>query len=419
MIDTTTIPAAIKRRYSPSTIQEQTQKEHQFLSMVKKRTDLVGQPFRSFLLYGSTVGGSANYTNAQTNAGAPANSYFDLPPTKLYSLPLIDNLTMELTGNDMGAFMSALKLGFEGAMTEVGRALSIQCWGDGTGTRGIVGVVTGTTQITLNDQNANVNFDNGEILVFAQNLNGYTALRASGQTATITSIVRETGILNFSGGLPSGVGVGDLIGRQGDLPNGLFLNNGSGTTAGSVFCGVGGFCPQARPAGTDSFGGTNRSLDTWRLGGGFVNGAGQNAIDRVHLAVTFARQQNAKPDFYWCNEIEYDEIQRSIQGKTEYETVEAFDMPQIAFESIVIRSGGRKIRVMCDNSIPSNAAFLLQMDTWTLWSAGGAAARVLNYQNYGAGYIPYYNADALQIRLGGYPLLECTAPGRNVRVQTR
>lgn len=421
MISQASIQAAIKTLYSPSTIRTQTQKDHPFMAMVRKRTDLVGSPFNSFLVYGDASSGSGNFTSAVNNTGAPANSVFSLTASQQYTIPTIDNKTMELTKNDKGAFVAALKFAMDGSLRESAMAVALAMVGDGSGSRAVVKSVSGNA-VVLSDVNQSTNFNLNAVLVFAFPSSGTWALRGSGTSATLTNIDRTTGTLTFSGGLPAAVAAGDIIGRQGDIVSGSPWNNGSGTTAGGVFAGLAGFLPLTRPVqgAGDSFAGLDRSVDTWRLAGGYFDGTGgKSMIEVINGAMGTARRETAKPDFLLCNEATYTNIENDIQGRVEYETVEAFNEPQIGFETIVIRSRGQKIRVLADNSIPSNVAYLLQLDTWTLWSAGGPAVRILSYPNYGQAFIPSSTADALQVRVGGYPLMECTAPGYNVAIKLK
>jgi hypothetical protein len=420
-IDLTTIPAAIKTLYSPSVIREQTQKDHPIYAMLRKRTDLVGSPFNSFLVYGDASSGSSNFTNAAANTGAPANSVFSLTASQQYAIPTIDNKTMELTKNDKGAFVQALKFAMDGALREAAMGIALSIIGDGSGGRGTVkSVNTGSNQLTLTDVNQTTNFNKGAILTAGYPSSGNWALRAS--TMTLTGIDRTAGVLTFAGGLVAALAAGDVLARQGDMTSGSPWNNGAGTTAGGTFAGLAGFLPLSRPVpgAGDSFAGLDRSADAWRLAGGFYNGTGgKSAMEVLNGAVAVSRREGGKPDYFFCNETYFNQIQNDIQGKVEFETVEAFNEPQIGFDTIVIRSGAQKIRVMADNSIPSNVGYLLQLDTWTLWSAGGPAVRILSYPNYGQAYIPSSTADALQVRVGGYPLLECTAPGFNVAIQLK
>jgi hypothetical protein len=418
-VDLTTIAPALKTLYSPSVIREQTQKDHPIYAMMRKRTDLVGNPFVSFLVYGDASSGSANYTNAAANTGAPANSVFSLNAVTQYAIPQIDNKTMELTKNDKGAFVAALKFAMDGALREAAMATALSIVGDGTGIRATVkSVNSGANQCTITDIAQTTNFNKGAILTAGYLSSGTWALRAS--TMTLTGIDRTTGILTFSGGLVASLAAGDILTRQGDLLSGLAYNNGSGSTAGSCFAGLGGFLPLSRPVSGDSFGSLDRSADAWRLGGGYYDGrGGKSMIEVLNGSVATLRREQGKPDYFFCNETNFNNIQNDIEGRVEFETVEAFNEPQIGFDTMVIRSGASKIRIMADNTVPSNVGYLLQLDTWTLWSAGGPAVRILSYPNYGSAFVPSSTADALQVRVGGYPLLECTAPGFNSAVQLK
>ena len=71
------------------------------------------------------------------------------------------------------------------------------------------------------------------------------------------------------------------------------------------------------------------------------------------------------------------------------------------------------VKVIPDQNCPSATAFLLQMNTWKLYSLG-KAVRVIDTD--GLSMLRQASADGVECRYGFYGNVGCRGPGFNVRV---
>ena len=71
------------------------------------------------------------------------------------------------------------------------------------------------------------------------------------------------------------------------------------------------------------------------------------------------------------------------------------------------------IKVIPDQNCPEDVAYMLQMNTWKLYSLG-KAVKVLNSD--GLNMLRQSSADGVELRHGFYGNVGCRGPGYNVRV---
>jgi copper chaperone CopZ len=94
----------------------------------------------------------------------------------------------------------------------------------------------------------------------------------------------------------------------------------------------------------------------------------------------------------------------------------SFDGPaKLYYPGILINGAAGQIKVFPDRSCPAKTAFLLQMDTWKLYSLG-PAPHIAKYAD-GLEMLRVYNSDAAELRVVSYAQLGCNAPGFNANVK--
>lgn len=425
-ISTASMYLATKNYYTPTKVETMTQKDFPFMAMVRKRTDLVssqpgGRPFVNVMIAGNGASGSSNFGTAQANSGFPPLGGFQIFSAKDYSAPTIDAATIEATGDSKGAFFGVLKESIDAGLRESAQAQALNMIGDGTGIRGKVGTVLSTTQLQLTDVAQNVNFQaatsglGGTQIHFGYVSSGVWQLRNSGAQVMLTGVDPTTGILTLQSAVT--FSAGDIIVRAGDLPAGTPYNNGMGTTSGARFVGLAGWCPLTKPqvGQNDSFGGMDRSNNPWKFAGGRFNGVGKSSTDAINQALAATQSQGAHPNILLVNRFTWAMIESDLEGRRSFDaTSEKIQgAGSIGFNSINVKTmGGDRINIVSDNTMPSKIGYLVQLDTFTLWSMNGSHVRILDYPGYGAANVPSATLDAIQSRLGTRgALLECSAPG--------
>ncbi len=417
--------AALKELYTDDKdyMKDLVYKENPFLALVPKNESpdgFAGKYIPVPLEYGVPQGRSHTFANAQGNQTATSLASFFVYVIQDYQLVTITNLLMEQTKTDAGAFVDAAKLQMDGGFRNITNNIAFELFNDGTGIRGTIGSgtnVSGSTYaITLSNPNQVVQFELGMTLVNATlTLNGssISAISAiSTSTAVITNVDRANGIITVVASATNSVWTtaGQGLGVQGDVVVGTV---GTGTNL--AMSGLLAWLPISSPASSDSFWGVNRSADPTRLAGLRFDATSMTIEEGITNALGFANREGAKPDMIIMDFASYTNLVNSLGAKVQYVQLDHSEV-QVAFEGIQFQSAYGRLTVLADRSCPPQTAFALTMSTWKLRSLG-KVPHVLTYGMEGLEGLRVGNADALEIRIGYYGNLICSAPGFNMVIQ--
>lgn len=424
MANITAVTGLLKELYSKEQVVYETLEKNPLLGVMPKNESLGGLEFDNFLVYGGAASGSGDFPTSQSNSSAPPTASFKIPPGQDYCTPRIANKLMRLSqGGGEKAFVEAVDLMMKGALAELGYSLCATLIGNGTGSRGTVSASSNLAGgfVTLTDPEQIVGFQQNMWVQFGTQSGSTWALENSGQGYQIVGIDETNGILNF-GSTTSLSGVtqgGDIIVRQGDLASGTAYNNGLGTTSGTLFGGIGGWIPLTPPQPNtgDSWGGVDRSASTTRLAGVRFDGRQYTPTQGLNMLASRLERQGGEPDYCVVNHLNFEKIASTILGQARYDTVEAWDDPQIRYEMLTIPVGGRHIRLVKDRTLASNVGYMLTLKSWCLRSAGPLLGGLLDYPIYGQGAALVSNFDGVELRYGVYPMLSCNAPAFNGCIQ--
>ena len=177
------------------------------------------------LEYGTPQGRSHSFANAQNQQTATALVSYFVYVIEDYQLVTITNLLMEQTKTNAGAFVDAAKLQMDGGFRNITNNIAFELFGDGTGTRGLIGSTVATAAptyvITLSNIQAIVNFEVGMTLVNFVNTAG-TISAISATTGLVTAVNRATGVITIlaSATDASWSTVGNGMAVQGDVVTG-------------------------------------------------------------------------------------------------------------------------------------------------------------------------------------------------------
>jgi len=418
--------AALKELYTDDKeyMKDLVYKENPFLALVPKNESpdgFAGKYIPVPLEYGTPQGRSHTFANAQNQQTATSLASFFVYVIEDYQLVTITNLLMEQTKTNAGAFVDAAKLQMDGGFRNITNNIAFELFGDGTATRGIStaastqvgGIAVGGVTIPLSNSQQVVNFEVGMLLVASATAGG----APSADTVMITAVNRATGVLNgtasaatLSANWAIGTGAAYLT-ISGDLPAAGASNTGSY----EALSGLAAWIPVASPAPTDSFWGVNRSADPTRLAGCRYNASSYTIEEGMTNALAFLNREGGKPDLCVMDFASYAALVNSLGAKVQYVQVK-HDEVEVAFEGITFQSAYGRVTVLADRSCPPQTAYLLTMATWKLRSLG-KVPHILTYGMEGLEGLRVGNADALEIRIGYYGNLICSAPGWNCVVQ--
>jgi hypothetical protein len=411
--------AALKELYTDDKeyMKDLVYKENPFLALVPKNESpdgFAGKYIPVPLEYGTPQGRSHSFANAQNQQTATALVSYFVYVIQDYQLVTITNLLMEQTKTSAGAFVDSAKLQMDGGFRNITNNIAFELFGDGTATRGIIGSTSGTTPnyvIQLSNAQQIVQFEVGMLLVNFTNTAG-TISAVSATTGLVTAVNRATGVISvtISGADASWTTSGQALGVSGDVISGA-------TGAGSyvALSGLAAWIPTASPASSDNFWGVNRSADPTRLAGLRYNATSYTIEEGMTNALAFLNREGGKPDLAIMDFASYAALVNALGAKVQYVQVN-HDEVEVAFEGITFQSAYGRVTVLADRSCPPQTCYLLTMATWKLRSLG-KVPHILTYGMEGLEGLRVGNADALEIRIGYYGNLICSAPGWNCVVQ--
>lgn len=120
----------------------------------------------------------------------------------------------------------------------------------------------------------------------------------------------------------------------------------------------------------------------------------------------------AKPDTVMMNPRDVGNLVNEIGSK------QTIPVPStkagIGYDAVELYSAIGKTKVIADPGCPRFKAYMLTLDSWELWSAGPVPG-ILDEDGVGT-LLREPNADAYELRVGGFLQWVCHAPGHNVNI---
>lgn len=370
------------------------------------------------LEYGTPQGASHTFANAQNQQTATSLVSFFVSRISDYQIVTITNELMESTKTDAAAFVDAAKLQMDGGFRTITNRIAFELMGDGTCTRGLTlststqsGTTASGTVLPLSNIQQIVNFEVGMLLVASSSRGG----APSSDTVLVTRVNRATGVVTGTASAAS-LSANWAIGSGGAYlsVSGDIAASGSTTTASFLgLCGIGAWIPSADPSPSENFWGVDRSVDPTRLAGLRYDASSFTIEEGITNALAFMSREGAKPDTIFIDFASYAALVNSLGAKVQYVQLK-HDEVEVAFEGIKFQSAYGPVNVVADRNVPAQTAFILTMNTWKL-RATARVPHILTYGLEGLEGLRVGSADALEIRIGYYGNLVCSAPGWNLR----
>lgn len=401
----TTFAAGLKAYYTDRMIENLTYKTNPFLALVPKMEEMVGDSFVQPVIYSSPQSRSATFSTAQTLSTSKTTGIakFAVTRVKDYGVITIDGETLLASGTDKGAFMRARTVEIDGIMNSVTQSLATALYRSGWGAIGTIDSPGASTTLTLENPEDIVNFEAGMVLQFSSAETGAT-LRDSGATLTVSSVNRSAGtmVVGANTNSISGISDGDYIFASGDRHN-------SASTTRYKVAGLEAWCPQTAPTSTAFFG-LDRTTDT-RLGGIRYDGSSYSIEEALVNAAVLTAKEGGKPDHCFISFTKFGNLVNSLGSKVVFDQLK---VGGIGFDALRLYTPAGEVKVIPDRNCPSNRAFMLQLDTWLLGSLG-KVPRILNLDSLES--LRQASDDGVEIRIGYYGNLICSAPGWSCNVK--
>lgn len=400
-LDLSSMNAALKELYDGQTVENLVYADNPFMAMIKKNTDFGGKYKPVPIITGVSQGRSSTFANAQGNQSPVQIQSFLLTRVSDYSIATIDNQTMLASKTDKMAFLEGAKLVIDGAIRSCTNSVASALFRSGTGSIGqISGSVTSGLIQLANIQDI-VQFEVNMVLQADATDGGASPLAALGYVVAVNRSLGQVTVSTSMGGAPATPGswaTGQYLLVQGDL---------------NAKCsGLSAWLPATAPGASDLFFGVNRSVDTWRLGGGRYDGSAQSIEEALIDGSSLLAREGGKPDVCITNFASYSALEKALGSKIQY--VDLKGPADIAFRGIMVNGANSVIKVFPDRNCQQTTGYLLQMDTWALEGLGDVP-QILRYGD-GLEMLRVYNADAGEVRIGAYYQVRTNAPGWNCNV---
>ena len=399
---------ALKQYYDKAMVESLVYKSRPFFSLIRKKTDFVGDVQKLPLIYGDPQGSSHTFSAAVAHKTNSAMKAFFLSAASNYAVASIANELLEASSNDRGAFIGLLTQQIDGAINTVARRISIQLFRSGSGSIGkmAASVQCSDTVLQLANPDDIVNFEPGAALVSS-------STDGSGTVGTTVSYVvaidRDAGTISVAaaqGGVALSATASTLtanryVFRAGDYD--------------LAIKGLSAWLPAA-VASNDSFFGVNRSADKVRLAGVYQDNSGLSVEEALIKLETRISREGGKPTHCFLNHTDWARLKEELGSKVMYIDLKGGSTGVVSFKGIQLNGSEGLITVLADRDVPSGEAFMLDMSTWYLLSRGEA---VRLFTGDGMRVLREVNDDAVTARVVSYAQLGCSAPGFNGRCKLR
>ena len=399
-LDLAAMNAALKELYDGQVVENLVYADNPFMGMIPKKTDFGGKYKPIPIVTGVSQGRSSTFSNAQGNQSPVQIQSFLLTRVSDYSIATIDNQTMMASRSDKMAFLEGAQLVIDGAIRSITNSVASALFRSGSGSIGRISGSVSSGVITLANSADVVQFEVNMVLQ-ANATDGGTPRAALGYVVAVNRSGGTVTVSTSMGGAaasPSGWTANDYLLVQGD-------NN-------AKCSGLSAWLPATAPSSSDLFFGVNRSVDTFRLGGGRYDGSAQSLEESLIDASSLLAREGGKPDVCITNFASYSALEKALGSKIQY--VDMKGPADIAFRGIMINGANSVIKVFPDRSCQASTGYLLQMNTWALEGLGDVPA-ILRYGD-GMEMLRVYNADAGEVRVGAYYNVRTNAPGWNCNV---
>jgi hypothetical protein len=400
-LDISAFSYALKRLYPKDKLLNQVYQGSGPLFMwLPKSEGFVGENFQNVVLRRDIAGRSASFSTAQSNKDGSKGNAFTVTRVKDYGLASIDTEVILASEKDEGALLRATKREMDAAINALGRSLGISLYRDGSGQIGQVANTSfATTVLTLTQASDVTNFEEGMVLVFAQDT--ASALRSG--SLTITAINRDpvspTITVNANLSTVTGIATNDSIFAQGDYTAANDKRKAAGLSAW--------ISSSASPA---ALFGVTRTTDVIRLAGSRVDGSGLTLAEALNKA---AMEMGVNGGLVgdkaaFMNFRKYEQLVNLLGSKVIYDSVEE---AQVAFQGVKLLTPNGPVMIFPDINCPSDKCYVLNKASWE-WMSLGPTPRILDQD--GNTMLRESSADAIEIRVAYFGNLVCKAPAWNV-----
>jgi len=399
--DLPAINAALKEWYDGQVVENLAYDENPLMAMLPKETNATGKYIPLPVIYETNQGRSATFSNAQGNQSPALLAEFLLLLKPDYDVATLANQAMLASRDDKGSFLDFATQYIDIAIQGCALSAASALFRAGTGSIGQISSITGGGVITLTNPADISQFGINQTLQ-ASSTDGGAPRAALGyvisRNVQLGTLTVSSTSMNGAAGQPSGWTTNDFLLVQGD--------------SNLKMSGLSAWLPSSPPpAPSDNFYGVNRSPDS-RLYGLPYNGAQQPIEEAFIDAAMLVRREKGRPRHIFTNYGSEAALIKALGTRREY--VDWEGEAEIGFRGTKIQGPAGPIEVFADRNCQAATAYLLQLNTWKLYSIN-PVPHILTYGD-GLDMLRLANADASETRVAYYANLGGRAPGWNSNI---
>ena len=397
----------LKRYYDDRRVYSMSYKNRPLYAWLPKKTGVTGEQggYNVPVTIDDIPGESADFASAVLARDGDSHEVWQLNRIKRYATATLDWETVRAMSNDMGSFMRAVTPRINSAINQLANSTAWALYRNGTGARGAyvtanITVGADGTIVLDNFEDAR-SFSLRRTCVVAVAESG-GALLDTGSTAKITGINVATGTLTF-----------DTIPALWDVAvASIFMlgDHSTSSTALKVIDGMGSWGPTTPPSAGVLFKNVDRVVYAEKLLMLHYPASGVNIDQAVREAASELQANEGSPDALFVSPAKWATLETALASQSRYEMMMGSD-GATGFDSIVINAGGGKINVVADPWCPDAKGYMLQRDTWEMFSIDRFPDFVSEDGNR---LHRLEDSDAVEFRMGGYYNSLCRAPGHNM-----
>lgn len=418
-LNLTNFDAVLKQHYTDARVRNMVYQREPFLAVLPKMESYGGRNLPIPIQYEVTMGRAATFSTARDNKRPSKFEDFLITTVKDYSLASIQNKALKEAQGNINTFLNAATSEVNSAIRSATRSLAWSLPRSGTGSIGQIGSITedenldgtsnaGTTVITLKNTADITSFGVGQRLGVSDTDGGALRDDASDNIAEVDAVDRSDGRIhvttNVVDDFTDSWAADDYLHVEGDAADGGTNLKVSGLAA---------WLPSSTPSSGESFFGVDRSVDS-RLYGTYQDNSGKSIREGlIDLSVEVARE-GGMPDVVVMNHEPYGRLLKELEGERTFASLKAAGA-DISFKTLTLNTPGGDVKILPDHNFPTTDAYMLQLDTWKLYSTG-PAPQIFTYTD-GHRMVRESDDDAVELRVGYYAQVGCNGPGFNGRMK--
>jgi hypothetical protein len=385
----------LKEWYQGTTVADLVYKNHPFLGIVPKNTNVRGNVYPKPIRYANITGQSATYLTAHEQQSPATRERWTCTHTDNYAKATVSNKVMELSMGDPAAFREALTDAVDSAYSAFANDLHFELLARiPKGGRATVTNVAGDPDFVLSAGEARF-FEVGMRVQYSSA--AQASLEDTGEIQIVEAVDRANDTITLDSDFTTPMVATDILYRAGDF-------DAKADSLGSWLPGSG--------VGATAFNGVDRTADPTRLAGvdGVKGATAPLLTDSLVQTGAELYNQGASPTHVLLSPADHGLLAFETEQRGRYAKVSSTE-GSVSFSALEIMTGAGAVPCVAEPAVGSDSYYMIDTGSgMELYSAGGVP-RMFNKD--GNFYHREETADTLAFYLFGFYGLVVQNPGGN------